>query len=98
MLCGPPDTWPAQTLANISQQFAGLVTTHKLSTVANVPDTLYDSGGLAHRRLGLAPGRAAVYLIRPDGHVGYRSGESELGGLSEYLRRWLSTTTSEPAT
>jgi hypothetical protein len=85
-------------LASISQQFVGIVTTHKLTAVANAPDTLYDSGGLAHRRLGVAPGRAAAYLIRPDGHVGYRSGGSELGGLHGYLRRWLPTTRSEPAT
>ncbi len=85
-------------MADIGQQFVGIVTTHKLTTTANASGTLYDSGGLAHRRLGVAPGRAAVYLIRPDGHVGYRSGESELAGLHEYLRRWLPITTSESAT
>ncbi len=95
-LCGPADTWPTQTLTNVSQQFAGTVTTHKL-TVAYAPGVLHDPSGLAHRRLGLAPGRAAVYLVRPDGHVGYRSGGRDLAGLHRYLRRWLPTTTSKPA-
>jgi len=40
------------------------------------------------RRLGLA-GRAQLLLVRPDGHVGYRSSESGLGGLGRYLDRWL---------
>src|SRR5690606_9168021 len=36
-----------------------------------------------------APGSAAHYLIRPDGHVGYRAGGTDLAGLTGYLRRWL---------
>ncbi|HLV57296.1 MAG TPA: FAD-dependent monooxygenase [Natronosporangium sp.] len=36
-----------------------------------------------------AVGSTAHYLVRPDGHVGYRAGGTDLAGLTGYLRRWL---------
>jgi hypothetical protein len=39
----------------------------------------------------------AQYLIRPDGHIGYRGGDDDLAGLQCYLARWLPNTTSRPA-
>lgn len=35
------------------------------------------------------PGDTAQYLIRPDGHVAYRAGGTDLAGVGRYLRRWL---------
>jgi FAD binding domain len=96
LLCGPVDTWPADEVANISQRYAGLVSVHYLSTTS-APGILYDSGGRVLRRLGLAPDHTAVFLVRPDGHVGYRCGHQELAGLDLYLRGWLPTGTSKPA-
>ena len=32
---------------------------------------------------------AAQYLVRPDGHVGYRAGGTDATELARYLRRWL---------
>jgi hypothetical protein len=29
------------------------------------------------------------YLVRPDGHVGYRAGGTDITGLARYLSRWL---------
>ena len=34
-------------------------------------------------------GMTAQYLVRPDGHVGYRSGGTDVTGLARYLSRWL---------
>jgi hypothetical protein len=31
----------------------------------------------------------AVYLVRPDGHIGYRGGAADAAGLAGYLTRWL---------
>jgi hypothetical protein len=94
LLCGPNDTWPTTTLTDLGQ-IPGVAALHKLSAT-NASGILYDSGGLALRRLGVTPGHAAVYLIRPDGHVGYRSGGHDLAGLRRYLRRWLTTSASTP--
>jgi hypothetical protein len=33
-------------------------------------------------------GRTAHYLVRPDGHVGYRAAGTDLGGLRRWLERW----------
>jgi hypothetical protein len=39
----------------------------------------------------------AQYLLCPDGHIGYRSGGTDLDGLRNYLTRWLPNATSRPA-
>jgi 2-polyprenyl-6-methoxyphenol hydroxylase-like FAD-dependent oxidoreductase len=44
-----------------------------------------DSEGAAHRRYGA--GSECLYLVRPDGYIGYRSQPAELGPLSTYLRK-----------
>jgi hypothetical protein len=33
-------------------------------------------------------GITALYLVRPDGYIAYRSGASQVGKLEEYLGRW----------
>ena len=48
---------------------------------------LHDVRGEAFARLGVE--RAANYLVRPDGHIGYRSDGTDLRGLERYLARWL---------
>jgi hypothetical protein len=50
---------------------------------------LHDPAGTALARLGCRPDRAAHYLIRPDGHIGYRALGAGLAGLHHYLTRWL---------
>lgn len=44
--------------------------------------------GLAavHHLTGSSP---AQQLVRPDGHIGYRAGGTDLTGLVSYLERWL---------
>ena len=43
----------------------------------------------AHQRLGVGPTDTAHYLMRPDGHIGYRAGGTDVAGLRAYLSRWL---------
>ncbi|HEX4658170.1 MAG TPA: FAD-dependent monooxygenase [Streptosporangiaceae bacterium] len=88
LLCGPPDAWAAQTMTQLRERYPGLVAVHHL-TVQNMPGVLHDPGGQALRRLGLTARHTAQYLIRPDGHVGYRAGGTDTTELARYLGRWL---------
>jgi hypothetical protein len=99
LLCGPPDAWPAQTMTQLPERYPSLVTVHHL-TMQNTPGALHDPAGQALRRLGLTARHTAQYLVRPDGHVGYRAGGTDATELARYLGRWLSgsqTSTSRPA-
>ena len=49
------------------------------------PDVLYDPDGLLHDRLGDAV--PCLCLIRPDGHLGFRSSPPSLDALRSYLSR-----------
>jgi 2-polyprenyl-6-methoxyphenol hydroxylase-like FAD-dependent oxidoreductase len=98
LLCGPPDAWPAQTMTQLPERYPGLVTVHHL-TMQNTPGALHDPDGKALRRLGLTARHTAQYLVRPDGHVGYRAGGTDATQLARYLGRWLPgspTSTSQP--
>ncbi|MGR6320202.1 FAD-dependent monooxygenase [Micromonospora soli] len=81
LLCGPPGAWPDPLTAALDRY---AVSVHRLTAPASGVDPVP-----ALRRLGVARGAAALYLVRPDGHVGYRSGGGEVTGLLAYLERWL---------
>jgi hypothetical protein len=66
---------------------------HRLARKAT-PGILHDREGQAFSRLGVDG--AAQYLVRPDGHIGYRSGGTGLGGVERYLARWLPGAGREP--
>jgi 2-polyprenyl-6-methoxyphenol hydroxylase-like FAD-dependent oxidoreductase len=89
LLCGPATAWPTSGRAG-PYRAAGLVAVHRLTREA-APGALRDPDGTALRRLGLDPEsqHAAHYLVRPDGHIGYRAGGTDLTGLVAYLTRWL---------
>ena len=95
LLCGPTASWPTSTAAFYRD--AGLVAVHHL-TRESAPGALHDPDGTALRRLGMdaAGQRAAQYLVRPDGHIGYRAGGTDLTGLHAYLTRWLPGATQAP--
>ncbi|MEU8567810.1 FAD-dependent monooxygenase [Streptomyces pathocidini] len=65
----------------------GPIAFHRL-TAYPAPGCLHDTGGHALRRLGLGAGEVAHFLVRPDGHIGYRAAGTELGGVRAYLARW----------
>jgi hypothetical protein len=48
-------------------------------------DLLYDPTGLLHERLGDAG--PCLCLVRPDGHLGFRSSPPSLDALRDYLGR-----------
>ena len=98
LLCGPADAWTEQTMTQIREYPTSFVTVHQL-TAQNTPGALHDPTGQALRRLGLTAQHTAQYLVRPDGHVGYRAGGTDVTGLARYLGRWLpgsQTSTSQP--
>jgi 2-polyprenyl-6-methoxyphenol hydroxylase-like FAD-dependent oxidoreductase len=88
LLCGPPDRWAAEQLTRLRERHTGYLSVHHLHA-QDTPGALRDPHRQAQRRLGLSPGSVAQYLIRPDGHIGYRAGGSDLTGLDRYLHRWL---------
>jgi hypothetical protein len=67
---------------------------HHLTREAT-PGALHDLDGNLFALLGV--NGTAQYLIRPDGHIGYRGGGDDLAGLQRYLARWLPNTPSRPA-
>jgi 2-polyprenyl-6-methoxyphenol hydroxylase-like FAD-dependent oxidoreductase len=89
LLCGPAESWNSDQLAALHEGYAGLVAVHRLAREA-APGVLHDVRGEAFTRLGVE--QAAQYLVRPDGHVGYRCGGNDLRGLERYLARWLPRT------
>jgi hypothetical protein len=67
---------------------------HHLTREAT-PGALHDLDGQVFARLGVEG--TAQYLVRPDGHIGYRCGGGDLVGLQHYLAHWLPNATSQPA-
>ncbi len=88
LLCGPVETSPVAETTQLSDRYRGQLAVHRL-TPQHTVGTLHDVRGLASHRLGLTTADTAQYLVRPDGHVGYRAGGCDLTGLAQYLRRWL---------
>jgi 2-polyprenyl-6-methoxyphenol hydroxylase-like FAD-dependent oxidoreductase len=88
LLCGPPDSWVRTDTAGGGLPDARRLNVHHLTT-QNTRGALHDPHARALRRLGLTDTDTAQYLIRPDGHIGYRGGGTDPAGLENYLRRWL---------
>ncbi len=86
LLCGPAESWNNDRLARLSDRYADVMTVHRLAREP-AAGLLRDARGEAFTRLGVD--RAAHYLVRPDGHIGYRSGTTDLHGLERHLARWL---------
>ena len=93
LLCGPTPAWPAGVPAELAGRHPDWLTVHRLSRDTG-PGILHDADGLALRRLGLRDPAAGHCLVRPDGHIGYRSTGTDLAGLNAYLKRWLSGASS----
>lgn len=56
------------------------------SPMPNIPEALTDINGEAHAMYGAA--REALYLIRPDGYIAYRSDALDRESLLAYLDEW----------
>jgi 2-polyprenyl-6-methoxyphenol hydroxylase-like FAD-dependent oxidoreductase len=92
LLCGPAGTWCPHQLTHL-RRFHGLVDIHGIGPGSDGPDGgsgiswLPDPDGRVLAELGARP--IAQYLIRPDGHVAYRSASDDLGEVARHLARWL---------
>jgi 2-polyprenyl-6-methoxyphenol hydroxylase-like FAD-dependent oxidoreductase len=94
LLCGPIGDWHPSQLTTLRHRHPDMVAVHHL-TCAATAGALEDPDGQVFARLGVD--RTAQYLIRPDGHVGYRCGGDDLAGLQRHLARWLPNTPPRPA-
>jgi 2-polyprenyl-6-methoxyphenol hydroxylase-like FAD-dependent oxidoreductase len=94
LLCGDPGGWDASQLAVIRGRYPDTLAVHHLVRQAT-PGALHDVDGQALAQLGAND--TAHYLIRPDGHIGYRAAGTDLDGLGRYLARWLPNPTPDPA-
>jgi 2-polyprenyl-6-methoxyphenol hydroxylase-like FAD-dependent oxidoreductase len=93
VLCGARDGWDPSEAAAITARYAGVVVIHYL-TVRSSADVLVDTSGGVLSRLGVRGAQdSAQYLVRPDGHVGFRCAGRDLGALTMYLDRWLRSST-----
>ena len=86
VLCGPPQIWDKPQLAALKQRFDDLMDVHEVNTEF-VAGGLRDPDGALLDQLGAHPN--AQYLIRPDGHVAYRSADADLAPVAQHLARWL---------
>ena len=93
LLCGPPDAWDQRQLTALRRRHPDTLAVHHLTRTA-APSALHDLEGRAMARLG--GDQAAHYLIRPDGHIGYRAAGTDLGGLQRYLAHWFPGVTPTP--
>jgi flavin-dependent dehydrogenase len=85
LLCGPVEGWNVGAVHDLLRSH-DLLAAHYLTTQGN-GDHLVATGG-ALGLLGVSD--AAQYLVRPDGHIGYRCAGHDLSGVDAYLREWTS--------
>jgi 2-polyprenyl-6-methoxyphenol hydroxylase-like FAD-dependent oxidoreductase len=94
LLCGVLDGWDHSQVAAITARHSRLAVIHYL-TARSSPDVLVDSSGEVLSRLGVRGAQdSAQYLVRPDGHVGFRCAGRDLGALTMYLDQWLRSSTA----
>ena len=86
LLCGSLEARNSEQVRALSDRYSGVVAVHRLTREA-ATGALHDVDRQAFTRLGVD--QAAQYLVRPDGHVGYRSGGTDLHAVERYLARWL---------
>ncbi|HET9464328.1 MAG TPA: FAD-dependent monooxygenase [Gemmatimonadales bacterium] len=89
VLGGAWDERDRSRAAAVSARHPGLVVIHYL-TATQSAGALVDTTDGVLPRLGVRAAQdAAQYLVRPDGHIGFRCAGRDLGGVTMYLDRWL---------
>jgi 2-polyprenyl-6-methoxyphenol hydroxylase-like FAD-dependent oxidoreductase len=89
VLCGARDGWDPSQVASVTARHAGVVVIHYL-TANRSADVLVDTSGGVLSGLGVQGNQdSAQYLVRPDGHVGFRCAGRDLGALTIYLEQWF---------
>jgi 2-polyprenyl-6-methoxyphenol hydroxylase-like FAD-dependent oxidoreductase len=86
LLLSGPAAWPLDEDARLRERYGELVAVHRLAREAT-SSGLHDPDGSALTRLGAL--QPAQYLVRPDGHIGFRKSGCDLRAAEDYLDRWL---------
>ena len=92
LLCGRG--WPADTQLRLHDALGRLspwLSVQRLNVgsrlAAASPNEIQDISGLAFERLGLSVRRPELLVVRPDGHIGFRSPGTDISGAVDYLNR-----------
>lgn len=100
LLCGRG--WPADTqlrLHNALGRLAPWLSVQRLNVGSRLaaanPNEIQDVSGLAFERLGLSVRRPELLVVRPDGHIGFRSSGTDIAGAVDYLNRITTPTAAE---
>jgi hypothetical protein len=89
LLCG--DDWEPARVADLVERYSGLVDVQQLSRRSRTG--LVDTDGEVLARLGVHTAvEAAQYLVRPDGHIGFRCAGRDF----REVERYLATVYAEP--
>jgi hypothetical protein len=88
LLCGPVELWNKDDVTSLARRFVDVLAVDYLARERS-GTALVDVNGEAFTRLGVDG--SAIYLVRPDGHVAFRSGGTDLHGVAAYLSRWFTT-------
>jgi hypothetical protein len=91
LLCGPLAAWDEEEIAAVGDRYGRILKVHRLTREAE-DGALRDTSGEAFARLGVQS--TGVYLVRPDGHIGFRAIGPNLELLNRYLETWLPAETS----
>jgi hypothetical protein len=89
LLCGPVSSWITPQVMELSRRFSELLVITHLSR-ENSEQGLVDPHGQTLAQLGVE--QTAQYLIRPDGHVAFRCGGTDLDAVAAYLDQWFKIT------
>jgi len=86
----------SEIATTLKQRFAASIAVVGITTERHntVPSLLFDVAGAAHARYGARDG--AIYLVRPDGHIGFRGALSDTPALYHELERRLLTRVAPP--
>jgi 2-polyprenyl-6-methoxyphenol hydroxylase-like FAD-dependent oxidoreductase len=89
VLCGATEGWDQARIVDLGARYPSLIAVHRLAAHP-AAGVLLDTGGETLSRLGVRDLLdAAQYLVRPDGHVGFRCAGRDLGAVTQYLDRWF---------
>jgi hypothetical protein len=94
LLCCGEGRWDQPRLDRLARQYHDAVHVHRLRKRPG-RQVIEDPDGQALKRLGVTT--AAVYLVRPDGYVAFRSGGAGLDGVERFASGLLRGALSVPS-
>jgi 2-polyprenyl-6-methoxyphenol hydroxylase-like FAD-dependent oxidoreductase len=86
LLCGPETAWDGAAILQLEKRFGALLSIRHISRTGS-DSVLQDPSGGALALLGVR--QAALYVVRPDGHISYRCAGTSLEGAVAHLSTLL---------